>query len=223
MLQGKDTPKTALPLLIVLFALIAHLGIAHAQENDDPRKLYFTGLIGLGFLEDADNTSPGFADINSEYEAGFNTGVALGYDWGKFRAEFEISYKENDIDELQTLGVPAASTGDFSALSYLLNVFYDFENSSLVTPYLGAGLGIATINANNVASAGIINSDDEDTEFAFKFALGAAYHMSPSIDLLADYSYFGTSDPEFTNSVTGANFDSEFLSHTLNFGVRFKF
>lgn len=223
MFLGKVRSIIALTLLSAFILLFVSLGTSFGQNFNDQKNLYLSGFLGLNFLEDADNTSPGFADINTDFKPGFGTGGALGYDWGNFRTEFEIAYRKNTIDELQTLGTPVPSTGNFSALSYLLNVFYDFENSSLITPYIGAGLGFATINANNIVGTGVINTDDDDTEFAFKLSLGAAYRLTPEIDLQADYSYFGTSDPEFNNSVTGADFDSEFLSHTLGLGIRFKF
>jgi OOP family OmpA-OmpF porin len=223
MFQGKVTSIIVVPLLSAFFLFVFNLGTSYGQDFNDHKNLYLSGFLGLNFLEDADNTSPGFADINTEFDSGFGTGGALGFDWGNFRTEFEIAYRKNTIDELQTLGTPVPSTGDFTALSYLLNVFYDFENSSLITPYIGAGFGFATINANNVVGTGVINTDDDDTEFAYKLALGAAYQLTPAIDLLADYSFFGTSDPEFTNSVTGAELDSEFLSHSLSLGIRFRF
>jgi len=208
--------KTTLAFLF-MFVLFSH-GSASAENN-----WYVEGFGGVTFLDDATNESAVGPDVDVEFSTGWNAGGALGYDWGRFRAEFELTYSESDVDKLKILGVIIPSSGDASALAYLFNVFYDLENSTSITPYIGGGIGAATISANNIISPGLINVDDDDTVFAYKFAVGAAWKMTSMLDLTMDYNLFGTSDPEFTNTVTGVKFDSEIRSHNINGGIRFNF
>ena len=72
-----------------------------------------------------DSTVPGVT-VNTEFDTGLAFAAALGYDFNRFRVEGEISYQTNDVDKIGALGVFFDATGDATALSFLINGYFDF-------------------------------------------------------------------------------------------------
>lgn len=209
--------KTRLMLVGCLVSSFLMVSLASAAVGP-----YASVQAGATWLEDADNTA--FGDtVESSYDMGFNVGAAGGYDFGPARVEGEVAYRQNDVDKLRVPGFGTASgDGDVSALSLMANGFWDIETGSSVTPYLGAGIGVAQVSMNDVGAAGERLADDDDTVFAYQLAAGAAFELAPALALDLGYRFFATSDPEFKD-VDGVKFDSEYMSHNLSLGVRFQF
>jgi len=204
----------------VLFVVVVLL----FATNSFAGNVYFSGSGGVNFLTDAtlENEIPS-PDEEVSYDTGFNVGGAIGYDFGQFRTEFEIAYRQNDLDK-NTVGIVSLELdGNVSATSYLFNAFYDIENNSSITPYIGGGIGIATVSINDGGFLGFpVTIDDSATVFAWKFGVGAAYEVIPKMSFTAGYELFGTADPGFEN-LLGEKFDAEYLSHNINLGLRYAF
>ena len=102
-----------------------------AEEKD--KGFYATGSVGYSQILDIDveDTS---SDI--EFDAGVGFDLGLGYDFGKIRLEAtwdrinsgDSEFDGADLDE------------DFTVNGYLASVYYDFENSSKWTPFIGGFL-----------------------------------------------------------------------------------
>ena len=104
------------------------------------------------------------SEWSNEFSGGIGilTGTALGYDWGKLRAEFEYFYRTttyNDrtdrvrIGDEVTLGkvdqeLETVEVGMDDILSHNLfgNLYYDFTSKSRFTPYVGIGVGVAPVS-----------------------------------------------------------------------------
>jgi len=209
--------KTRFMFLVCLVSSFLMASIASAAVGP-----YMSGQVGATWLEDADITSPGDPAIESSFDMGFNVGASGGFDFGPARVEGELTYRQNDYDELSDAGFSIAADGDVSALSLLVNGFWDIETGGPVTPYLGAGIGVAQVSINDLGILGISLADDDDTVFAYQFAAGAAFELNPNIALDLGYRYFATADPEFDDA-EGTTFESEYASHNLNLGLRFMF
>ena len=217
------------PIGILLLAVVVQiLGFsqAGAQEpsaGESKNGVYLAGQGGFTTFELEDGDIGGGNNIDSTQVVGFSVGGALGFKLGNFRLEGEIGYREYDPSDLEIAGVELDITGDLTVLSYLANLYFDFDNSTRFTPYIGGGVGAAKFSANNLVRGGILNVDEEDTVFAYKVGGGLAFTMTPSLDLTFDYHYFGTAEPEFTNSLTGARFNPDYHSHNIQGGLRFRF
>lgn len=184
---------------------------------------YLSVGVGATWLDDADNSFNAFPlTFKSEYDTGFNVGAAGGYDFGMARAEFEIAYRQNDVDKIKALGLSFNGGGDVSALSFMANGYFDIHNQSPLTPYLGAGLGLARVSANDVTADGDKIVDDSDVVFAYQLAAGVGWKFLPNLTLDLGYRYFATADPEFSD-VDGDKFESEYNSHNLSVGLRIAF
>jgi opacity protein-like surface antigen len=183
--------------------------------------LYVSGNIGFAMASDSDitdSTVPGVT-VNTEFDTGLAFGAALGYDFNRFRAEGEISYQKNDIDKIGSPGVILDATGDAKALSFLINGYYNFINSSAFTPYISAGIGFAQVEFNDldISSLGFSGSNDEDTVFAYQIGIGVGYAVTEKVTIDVKYRYFGTEDSEYDTT------KAEFASNNFLFGVRYNF
>lgn len=124
--------------------------------------------------------------------------------------------KKNDLD------------GNFSMLAFMANVDYDFDTGSRWVPYIGGGLGVASISidADSVATGRSL-SDDSDTVFAYQVGTGIGYEFpleeGRSITVSLDWRYFGTQDPTFKGDVSEGDFDVTIRGHDVGIGVIYGF
>lgn len=206
-------------LLVGLFALVISIFSTTAFAGEKPGNLYFSALGGVSILHDSDiDGSP----LTLEYDNGWNAGGAIGYNFGVFRTEFEVSYRHNDLDSLAANGASIDADGSITSTSFLINNALDLHNKTAFTPYLGVGLGVAKLSLNDAAVLGVTLVDDSSVEFAYKLFAGTAIEINPNFDLTIDYSFLGTTDPTFED-VIGADVTTSYNSHNVNGGLRFNF
>jgi opacity protein-like surface antigen len=216
-------------------AIIARAPNAGAAEGD----WYVSGFAGGMLLEDPHNLGNGNAlDFDGSAKTGFAFRGAVGaYRAPQVRTEFEIAYRSAKFSKLSFAGdgglgaaagtaslsgMSVAASGRFTAVSGMLNAYYDYDTGSAWRPYIDAGLGAARLTARRVTAAGVPVVDATDTVFAYQFGIGIGYDVTKSITLAADYRYFTTLDPTFRDAA-GASFDSEFVSHSVSLGIRYRF
>ncbi len=204
-------------LTVFLSALFLVFSVnAHAEGP-------YVGLkIGAVYLTDSDLTDPNLAGtvLEVESDTGFSVGAAVGYGFSNnFRLEGEISYQSNDVDKINYLGLSASTTGDSTALTFLLNGYYDFKNNSPLTPFITGGLGYSKVELNdfNVPGSGLPNINEDDNVFAYQVGVGLAYEMIEKATFDIGYRYFATEDPELDTS------EVEFQNHILYLGLRYSF
>lgn len=205
-------------LLIIFVCVLAFFFSAPFCSADG---LYVSGNLGFAMASDSDltdSTVPGIT-VNTEFDTGLAFGAALGYDFNRFRVEGEISYQKNDVDKIGAQGVFFDATGDATALSFLINGYFDFVNSSAFTPYISAGLGFAQVEFNNldISGSGFPGSSDEDTVFAYQIGIGIGYAVTEKVTIDVKYRYFGTEDSKYDTT------EAEFASNNFLFGVRINF
>ena len=174
---------------------------------------YFGVSAGLGLLNKADVTVYGVTNHDAiEYKAGVPFGVAIGFKSDCYRLEGAVSYQTYAVD--QFYAQPQTNL-DFSALSFMANGYYDFcIKDSGVSPYLTAGLGLASVK---VESSTVTFLD----ESAFAWQVGAGVGLKASENVVVDlgYRYFRISD------VTNKAADKTYSSSGSNIlaGIRYSF
>ena len=201
----------------------------------DPPRSFFAGLEGLyarslggvSFL--TGTTNEGASNNNStEYEAGFVFNGAIGMDLDNgFRLEAEATYAINDLKTINgTANAVAVNTGsvdgDVTSLAFMANVAYDLPNESRFTPYLFGGASLTGVFLNEVQALGAITADDSDWVFALQGGVGFTLEIDQRLSLEGMYKYFEAHQPEFNDS-SGNPFASEYSSHQLMLGARYKF
>jgi outer membrane protein OmpA-like peptidoglycan-associated protein len=141
----------------------------------------------------------------------------IGYDFVGPRVELEGMYRDNK----GTVTVPsagvAASNADFNQVSVMANVLYDFNAGGVIVPYIGAGAGVAFLNASIASGANGANS----TQFAYQAILGVGYNIDPMFRINLEGRYYGTTTPNFSSSgnVSGVPFTFTSSPQNNNFSV----
>jgi len=136
--KGKIT--TMKKLLLATAALIALPVMAHAQPQPTPG-FYIGGEGGVNWMFNTTANVPGFGGAVNIYPAtGWAAGGMVGYDFVGPRIELEGVYRSNNGRAPGNFG---NTSGKVEQVSAMVNVLYDFIPGATITPYIGAGAGIA--------------------------------------------------------------------------------
>lgn len=208
---------------------------------------YVSVFGGFSFQENAKFrgtiTPPGGSQsVNVDFDDGFVVGGALGarlneWNFGALtpRLEIELSYRENDVDEVNFSGNgPAAEAnprGDVGSIFLMGNVLLDlpsFANDKL-TPFFGGGLGIAFVD-NNIRYGPPgpgFNLSESDEAFALQFIAGFDFKLTENIALTVDGRYYRAfavkSDRLTPAGVNTGSPDADIDGFNLNGGIRLEF
>jgi opacity protein-like surface antigen len=141
--------------------------------------------------------------------------IALGYDFNKnfdipVRAEIEYALFSNAESKKTTVSFhPDGTTPNYRDVGKLtvgiqtlfLNSYYDFRNSSSFTPYVGAGIGMAFLDAkyreDRIYYEGeVVNSSGNTgrnltTNFAWNMGAGVGYDFNDYLALDIGYRFVG--------------------------------
>ena len=150
---------------------------------------YISAFGGWNNVED--NNAP-------DTDGGWLGGVAVGGKTKWARAELEASYRNNDID--------GATGGDVDSTALMANAYYDLDNDTRFTPYVGAGIGVAHVDFDTVGG-------DESTEFAYQGIAGVTYAVDQNWHVGAEYRYFATTEVDST----------DYDNHAVVANVRYQF
>lgn len=188
---------------LLFLPVLLTLAVAAPQAR---AQLYAGAYGGLDIGHDGDATLSGAPGIYT-MDIGFGFGVfAGGYVGETMRVEGEIGFRSNDLSSFAGGAIP----GDVSSLAFMGNAYFDIPAQSVLTPYVGAGIGIV-----DVEMSGFQNG--KDTVFAGQVMAGAAIATSPNVSLTFEYRLFGTDEPNI------GNFDFEYLHSSILGGVRATF
>ena len=165
---------------------------------------------GLAFLKDSDVS--GLKSGTVEFDRDYAFGVAVGYRFGKVRAEGEIGYQENDVDKLDS---GKKMSGDMKAYSFLVNGYYDFINRTKFTPYVSAGIGVAKVDARIDKFAHV-----DDTGLAYQVGAGVAYAINSKLTVDLKYRYLAVAN---LNGIEIDGMNPEFKTNNVFLGLRYNF
>ena len=209
-------------LLGTAVALAVSAGSAQAAYNT-PTGWYVSMAAGVNWIQDGDFDYKSFGVLTSSNTADWDTGWAgsasVGYDFGNhWRAEFEVTYRHNDVDSICN-GGGCSSSWEVWELSQMVNVLYDLHLGGNWSGALGAGIGGNLVNLNPKA----FGASDDDYVFAGQLIAQLAYQLSDRWQLYADYHFMLMSDPEprvpFFSAGQTAEFEKD--EHSLMIGIRF--
>ena len=166
--------------------------------------IYFSGGVGMTSVDDVKGTTSTFTN-KTGLEKGFLYSAGFGYDFGNFRAELNYRKDSLDIDKYSstvgaTTTAATSAKGDFDASTIGVNIFYDFNNNSQFTPYIGAGIGSTKVDVKNSVINGISVAGDDDTKTSYNLKLGVSYEVAKSSELYLEGTYLTISDVDL-NSV----------------------
>ena len=157
-------------------------------------------LIDLGLMAQPVGTS---TELDTEYDRDFGYGASFGYKFSNpLRLELEYHVGENDIK---------GSNSSLEVESLMGNLWYDFRAGERLRPYVGGGLGMATMDLDGV----------EDDVMIGQLGAGVNYNLTPRLVLDAGYRYAVSEDPTF--DAGSSTLETEYESQSLLLGLRYNF
>jgi outer membrane protein OmpA-like peptidoglycan-associated protein len=188
---------------LMTFALAA-IPLAASAQDYVPYEGFYIGAGG-GAVWSLNNGSNGVST-----STGFIVGGKAGYDFVGPRADLEVGYGRVPNNAF----VPGtAINGGSGQLSAMANVYYDFMPASRLTPYIGAGAGIAFIDSNTSLGS---------TQFAYQGMIGVLYHLDESWIVGLEGRYIGTTNPSI-NLPNGTTLSYGNSNVAVLAGVAYKF
>ena len=211
--------------LAIGLSLAAMTSPALADQNAEGN---WTFRIGLGStsINSQKYTLTGVGGATFRFEDAADLDLALGYDWGKFRTEFEYSTLSTDIDDYEIDALPGTWTklnGPLDIKSYSLKGYYDFRNGQKWQPYVGAGIGTTEATLGQLsthADPATKTAGGKDSKTSYSLIAGLNYSATEKVDLYTEYEYRATEKYDL-----GANYTkvASLDTNTISAGVRFKF
>ena len=196
---------------------------------EEPSGFYLSlggGLYSIGDIEG--DIAPD--TFSFQTDSPINYSLAIGKEFGDWRLEFNYSASTVSSDEITV--VPAGQNAvsapinpdlEVDVKSYMLYGYKDFTNNTKFSTYLGAGLGISSLDVPeqiiNVGGANLPVPAADEEVFTFGIKLGAEYEIAQNTSIYSEVGYlnlasFETSDDE--------DYDSNNVL-TIGAGLRFSF
>jgi outer membrane protein OmpA-like peptidoglycan-associated protein len=177
--------------------------------------------------------------VTQNNHVGYDVGGNIGYDFGPFRAEAEVSYRRSRVDSARTsvataiqfangaAGTTAAgsygdSSGSTSALSFMVNGLLDFGDDNGLQGFVGGGAGVARVK-NRLRMAGAADTlNDSDTVFAWQALAGVRAPINKNVDVSLKYRFFNAPDVKLVD-IGGNQWKGRYRSHSLLVGLTYNF
>lgn len=225
--------------LAVILALATTALSTPALARDDS---WYVGVEGGAMLVEDVNFDIGATPraAAADHYAGWDVDATVGYDFGAFRAEAEVGYREAGITSFRSgLRTPVYNTngttvgslapgaynyagGKSSALSFMVNGMLDFGDDDVLSGFVGGGVGVARVSEEVSLSTRGATLDDSDTVFAWQAFAGVRAPLSDSVDVTLKYRFFNADNVRLVD-IAGRVYDTRFRSHSILGGLTFNF
>lgn len=210
---------------IFLLAGMTCITTSSFARDNNHSGFYITGKVGASVLQeknqsfterslsiyDSSNTTP-YNDYSysgkSHANARLGGGIAVGYNFDtKFnvpvRVDFDFNARMRSNSRYSYTPMPLyndSTNNKVQLNSYMFNAYYDFKNNTRFTPYISAGIGLASIN-NKTSNHFIFTSSSSKTylfqsknshtsnNFAWNAGAGVKYKINEDFDF--SYRYLG--------------------------------
>jgi len=223
--------------------------------------VYFKGFVGaanptVGSIFTPDYEFNDFEVFHEDIKSTPFFGIGIGYQFnswlrfdmtGEYRGKSlfiaqdrypggngTFSRASNDVDGTFFPGTNEY-TADIESWVGLANAYVDLPTVFCITPYIGGGIGMASISVLGLKDVNVPNNgvayaaDNTDTNFVWAVYGGLAYEVNPSVTLDLSYRYLDLGDASsgrvtaYDDSSSYAGLDiNDIHSHDLMLGVRWK-
>jgi len=192
--------KKLLTLGVLVLAPVVVPVAAQAQINAQPG-FYIGAGGGLDWFIGS--------NANASTWTGWAVGGKAGYDFVGPRVELEVGYGQVPT----SANIPGtAINGKVGQLNAMVNLLYDFMPTSVITPYLGVGAGVAFVDSNSSLGS---------TQFAYQAMLGVAYNVNEQLRFGIEGRYVGTTSPSVNTPFGNVSFQNNNILALA--GVTYKF
>ncbi len=209
---------------------------AVAQDDAATTGPYAVVRAGLGIdadlrLRAADRAAPSDFRESADGKRGWTGEVGVGYNLGGVRVEGTVGYARNVLNR-RTAAQQASfdAGGRLSKLDIMLNGYVDLIPDSTITPYIGAGIGLARVSSRLQRTAGLVGGtrlNDRDWGFAYQGNAGIAFKLSEkaTVDVgIRHQRITGINlDGQVGAAATARRFNTSYRSTSALIGLRFGF
>jgi opacity protein-like surface antigen len=170
--------------------------------------------------------APGFpAPTDNSLDGTFWGGVGAGFKWGSVRTDLTVDYG-SDTNYTGSNGA-ASATARIQTITGLANFYYDIGTWRRITPYLGAGAGIARVSLSDYQSTTIppLSNVGNFGSFNFAWALmaGANYQLSSNLSVDVGYRFLDQGDAKTATDTIGSLTLMKLQSHEARIGLRWMY
>ncbi|MFA5041775.1 MAG: outer membrane beta-barrel protein, partial [Bdellovibrionales bacterium] len=207
--------KLSVSLIALALALVAAPNVHAAQTTPG---WYAAAGVGVAFPLDADIRAGGVERKAKTENAALDLLAGAGYAFDN-GLRLEAEYFHNQVDVKSVNGV--AGGGHVTNNVLFFNALYDIDTNSMLTPYIGAGVGPDFVDVDNVGTTGAYLNGDKVVG-AYQAIAGVTAKMDMNWAITADYRYVGSFDPkvDYTGGTKGR---IENASHNIIVGLRYSF
>jgi opacity protein-like surface antigen len=222
-------------VLCTVVLLAAQSVATFAQMGMGGTGLYGSLDVGANLVGDASKVKSNHAELGgSDWSFSFGFGFAggVGYDFGDFRVDAEVSYLNAGFAVTDTGKEPGASDprGGFTLFAGTANVWLDVDTGTAFVPYIGVGGGGGYVSATapKNAAVGLVDLSEKVFSgwvFAFQGGAGVVYELTDAIGLELGYRLFGIVNPQLksTKKIVGDEYVTVspglMLTHRVNLGI----
>jgi OmpA-OmpF porin, OOP family len=187
--------------LWIATAIALALPSAAGAQSLQPGGFYIGAEGGMNWLLNTSSTANvtvagagvGSGTVNLNNNLGWTAGGMIGYDFIGPRVELESRFIQN-TGTLSVPGVAGSLGATVNQVPIMANLYYDFMPGQTLTPYIGAGAGIAF---SNLSGGGFSNSSS-GVQFAYQGMVGVGWNIDQQFRLNLEGRYFGTTQPNYT-------------------------
>jgi opacity protein-like surface antigen len=181
--------------------------------------------IGAGYQHPSDQSfstpliNPAFSPFTVDLGGGFSGDLGVGYDFGVLRAELTYGYSRASLNGLSASNAFTNNvSGAINKNDVLASLYYDFENNSRWTPYIGGGIGYTNLSTPSFDLGGVSTNSVNKGLFGWQGKVGVSYAMNYNSDIYLEGVYQGAGG----YSAENLNVDS-FNSFGGKIGFRYRF
>jgi opacity protein-like surface antigen len=199
-----------------------------APESEPFAGWYLRGDIGYRWLKNSGaDTATGFSapsssKFNNNVAAGFGAGLKSGW----LRSDLTIDFIPATRYTGQVV-TPGDTTAKVSGTAFLLNGYFDLGSWYHMTPYVGAGVGAASMKISDYSSTAAPpfsgNADRNQWNFAWAGMAGVAYAIAPNMLVDLGYRYMSLGDVMTGSDAFGSMRLKNITSHEVRIGLRWTF
>ena len=214
---------------LAIAAALASTAMASSASARD--KAWYIGAEGGVMIVEDINLNIGTlgSAAKADSKIGYDADGIIGYDFGPFRMEAEVAYKEARLEGYSSTTTTQSNTsstgtalagsfpgagGNTTALSFMLNGLLDFGDDDGLNGFVGGGAGVARVKQRYAISPTLNFLNDSDTGFAYQAIAGVRAPLTDHVDVGLKYRFFNVDGVDTIDSLGRAN-RSRFRSHSI--------
>lgn len=207
---------------------------------------YIAARVGVNMMQgDAeytdDNSRDGFRSWKKDFEGeAFSGALAFGVKLNSWRGELEGSLytdAESDLDFTPTNNDFNSTKGYVTARTVLFNLYYDIPTGTQLTPFIGAGVGLAHVKGEiknvDIDDCDPYTENHNNINFAWQIGAGLSYALNrnTNVDFGYRYTHYGKVKMQYFDGLdipsrvdrTDKTEVKDLTSHSISAGLRFSF